>query len=119
MVADSGGEAIEIIGDVSNSQDTERLAAATLGPFERIDILGNNAAIFARRAHIADIDEVDWDHVMRVNLRGPSLCSKFVILHMKRQGEENIRCVSSVSGVRGHAPQADYNTSKHGLIDEI
>ena len=116
MITSAGGEAIEIVGDVGNSQDAARMAAATLEQFGRIDILVNNAAIFGSGAHIAEIDESDWDQVMRVNLKGPFLCSKAVIPHMKRQGGGSIVCVSSVSGVRANEHKADYNTSKHGLI---
>ncbi len=115
-ITDAGGDAIEAVGDVGNSQDTERMAAATLEQFGRIDILVNNAAISGSGAHIADIDEAVWDQVMQVNLKGPFLCSQAVIPHMKRQGGGSIVCVSSVSGVRGNEHQADYNTSKHGLI---
>ena len=116
MITAAGGEAIEIVGDLSQAQNAERLATATVAQFGRIDILVNNAAIVGGGVHVVEIDENTWDQVMRVNLRGPFLCSKYVIPHMQRQGEGSIVCVSSVSGVVGNEHQADYNTSKHGLI---
>ena len=112
----AGGEAMAVIADVSDAQDAERLAATTLTEFGRIDILVNNAAIFGSGKHIAEIDEEAWERVMRVNLKGPFLCSKYVIPAMRRQGGGSVVFVSSMSGVVGNELQADYNTSKHGLI---
>lgn len=112
----SGGEAIAVIVDVSLAQDAEKMATDTLAAFGRIDILVNNAATFGSGKHIAEIDEEDWDRVMRVNLKGPFLCSKFVIPPMLRQGSGSVVFVSSMSGVVANEMQADYNTSKHGLI---
>ena len=115
-IAADGGEAIHVVGDISQAQDAERLARATVERYGSIDILVNNAAIFGSVEHIAEIDEQVWDDVMRVNLKGPFLCSKYVIPYMQRQGKGSIVCVSSVSGVAGNENQAHYNTSKHGLI---
>ena len=115
-IREAGGEAISIVADCSDEQDTGRMAATTVEQFGRIDILVNNAATFGKVAPVYEIDAVVWDRIMRVNLRGPFLCSKAVIPQMKHQGAGSIVCVSSVSGVQGNENQADYNTSKHGLI---
>ena len=112
----SGGEATAVVVDVSVAQDAERMVADTLAAFGRVDVLVNNAATFGSGKHIAEIDEADWDRVMRVNLKGPFLCSKFVIPPMLRQGSGSVVFVSSMSGVVANEMQADYNTSKHGLI---
>ena len=52
--------------------------------YGRIDILVNNAARFGTGKRLADMDPNDWDDVMRVNLRGPFLCSKYALPHMQR-----------------------------------
>ena len=115
-IAAAGGEALAVIGDVSDAGDAERLAETTLAECGRIDILVNNAATFGSGKHIAEIDEEEWDRVMRINLKGPFLCSKYVIPPMRRQGSGSVVFVSSMSGVVANEMQADYNTSKHGLI---
>ncbi len=115
-ITSNGGEAKAVVVDVSVAQDAERMATDTLAEFGRIDVLVNNAATFGSGRHIAEIDEADWDRVMRVNLKGPFLCSKFVIPPMLRQGGGSVVFVSSMSGVVANEMQADYNTSKHGLI---
>ncbi len=111
-----GGEALAVVVDVSSAEEAERMVAATLAEYGRVDILVNNAATFGSGKHIADIDAEEWDQVMGVNLRGPFLCSKYVIPPMRRQGGGSVVFVSSMSGVVGNELQADYNTSKHGLI---
>ena len=115
-IAAAGSEAMAVVVDVSSAHDAERMVAATLAEYGRVDILINNAATFGSGKHIAEIDEEEWDRVMRVNLRGPFLCSKFVIPPMRSQGGGSVVFVSSMSGVVGNELQADYNTSKHGLI---
>ena len=112
----AGGEAMAVVVDVSSAHDAERMVSATLSEYGRVDILVNNTATFGSGKHIAEIDEEEWDRVMQVNLRGPFLCSKFVIPPMRRQGGGSVVFVSSMSGVVGNELQADYNTSKHGLI---
>ena len=115
-IASIGGEATAVVVDVSVAYGAERMAADTLAEYGRIDILVNNAATFGSGKHIAEIDEEDWDRVMRVNLKGPFLCSKYVIPPMRSQGGGSVVFVSSMSGVVANEMQADYNTSKHGLI---
>ena len=115
-ITSNGGEATAVVVDVSIAEGAERMAEETLSSYGRIDILVNNAATFGSGKHIAEIDEEDWDRVMRVNLKGPFLCSKYVIPPMRRQGGGSVVFVSSMSGVVANELQADYNTSKHGLI---
>ena len=116
QIAVEGGEATAFVADLSYPQGAEEMAAAAIRAYGRIDILINNAALFGAGKRVADMDLGDWDDVMRVNLRGPFLCSKYAIPHMQRQGGGNIVCVSSTSGVLSNEKGADYNTSKHGLI---
>ena len=115
-LAAEGGEATAFVADLSCPEGAEGMAAAAIRAYGRIDILVNNAARFGDGKPLADMDPDVWDAVMRVNLRGPFLCSKYVLPHMQRQTSGNIVCVSSTSGVLSNESGADYNTSKHGLI---
>ena len=115
IVAD-GGDATAFVADLSYPEGAEGMATAALQAYSRIDVLVNNAARFGSGRPVAEIDADDWDEVMRVNLKGPFLCSKHVLPHMQRQGGGSIVCVSSTSGVLSNENGVDYNTSKHGLI---
>ncbi|HEY2137769.1 MAG TPA: SDR family NAD(P)-dependent oxidoreductase, partial [Xanthobacteraceae bacterium] len=57
--------------DVSDENSVKRMVAATIERFGRIDILVNNAALFAplREQPFAEIDTELWDRVMAVNVR--------------------------------------------------
>lgn len=112
----AGGRAASVTVDVASATDAQRLVESALDAFGRIDVLVNNAAITGPFVDIADIEEEQWDAVMRVNLKGPFLCTKYVLPHMRAQGSGSIVNVSSASGVSANERQAAYNASKHGVI---
>jgi NAD(P)-dependent dehydrogenase (short-subunit alcohol dehydrogenase family) len=68
------------ITDVSDEAAVKTLVAETMGRFGQIDVLVNNAALFAplRETKCTEIDAVVWDRVMAINLRGPFLMVKHV-----------------------------------------
>ena len=70
--------------DVSDEAQCKMAVAKTLERFGKIDILVNNAALYAPLAPISvtDIDVDLWDKVMAVNVRGLFLMTKHVAPHM-------------------------------------
>ena len=81
----------------------------------RIDALVNNAGVTAD-ASLAKQSEENWDRVLGVNLTGAFLCSQAVLRGMSRRRQGHIINVSSFSGMAGAAGQANYSSSKAGLI---
>jgi NAD(P)-dependent dehydrogenase (short-subunit alcohol dehydrogenase family) len=79
---------ISAIADVSDETSVKALVAATVERFGKIDVLVNNAALFAplQETKCTEIDGELWDKVMAVNLRGPFLMVKHVAPHMIAQG---------------------------------
>ena len=75
--------------DVSNETSTEMMVQSILEQFGRIDILVNNAAIFAtipmNRGGIDSIDPAEWDRMMAVNLKGLFFCCRAVLPTMRKQ----------------------------------
>ena len=71
---------ISAVADVSDESSVKTLVAATMERFGRIDVLVNNAALFAplQETKCTEIDADLWDKVMAVNLRGPFLMVKHV-----------------------------------------
>ena len=105
------------IADVSDEGAVSRLVAAAIERFGRIDILVNNAALFAPLAEqkCTEIDVATWDQVMAVNLRGPFLMVKHVAPHMRAQGYGKIINIGSGTAYRGIPWMLHYVTSKGGI----
>lgn len=115
-----GAEALAVPTDVANEASTLNMAAQTLERFGRIDILVNNAAVFATipisRTPIEEITVEEWDLVMAVNLRGMFLACKAVLPAMKKQGKGKIINISSGTALSGPPTRIHYVTSKAGVL---
>jgi NAD(P)-dependent dehydrogenase (short-subunit alcohol dehydrogenase family) len=107
-----------MICDVSDEVAVTRLVAATMARFGKIDILVNNAAMFAqlREQDFTEIDVALWDRVMAVNIRGPFLMAKHVVPHMKAGRYGKIINIGSGSVFRGIPQMLHYVTSKGAIV---
>lgn len=117
-VGKDGGDALYIQTDVSSEESTKRMARQTVEKFGRIDILINNAAVFATlvKRPFYEIPAEEWDQVMAVNLKGPFLCAKAVYPYMKKQGKGKIINVSSGTFYKGLPHFLHYVVSKGGNV---
>jgi 3-oxoacyl-[acyl-carrier protein] reductase len=106
--------------DVSNEASTQTMVQTILDQFGRIDILVNNAAIFAtipmNRGGIDTIDPAEWDRMMAVNLKGLFFCCRAVLPTMRNQKSGKIVNISSGTALNGSAGRIHYVTSKAGVI---
>ena len=110
-----GANSVEsAVADVSDEGAVKALVKKTMERFGKIDILVNNAALFAplREQKITDIDVELWDRVMGVNIRGVFLLTKHVAPHMIAQKYGKIINISSGTVARGIPLFAHYVTSK-------
>lgn len=105
--------------DVGQKLDIHNLVAATLDEYDRIDILVNNAATIVS-ADFLDLEEEDFDRVLKINLKGAFLCGQSVSRQMVKQVNDGgdpgtIINMSSVNAVFAIANQVPYSISKGGL----
>ncbi len=100
--------------DVSDEGAVKELVAKTMERFGKIDILVNNAALFAplNEQKLTDIETALWDRVMAINVRGVFLMTKHVAPHMIAQKYGKIINISSGTVARGIPLFAHYVTSK-------
>jgi NAD(P)-dependent dehydrogenase (short-subunit alcohol dehydrogenase family) len=115
----AGHEAEFIAVDVADMAATVAMADAALTRFGRIDGLVNNAGIYQELGHKRAFDEVEpdeWDRVMAVNARGPWLCIRAVVPHMRSRGRGKIVNVASATVHMGVAGFPHYVASKGALI---
>lgn len=80
-----------------------------------VDILVNNAGI-TKDAVLLRMKEEDWDAVININLKGSFLCAKEAVKIMAKQRYGKIISISSVVAFMGNPGQANYSSSKAGLI---
>jgi len=103
-----------MIFDVSREDQCKALVAKTLERFGKIDILINNAALYAPlpTLKVEEIDVELWDRVMAINIRGPFLMVKHVAPHMKARKYGKIVNIGSGTVARGIPSFSHYVTSK-------
>ena len=106
------------VADVSDEQAVKALVAQTIERFGKIDVLVNNAALYAplQETKCTEIDADLWDQVMAVNLRGPFLMVKHVAPHMTAQGYGKIINIGSGTAYRGIPWMLHYVTTKGGIM---
>ncbi|MGA8818908.1 MAG: SDR family oxidoreductase [Xanthobacteraceae bacterium] len=102
------------VADVSDEGAVKKLVGGTIDRFGKIDILVNNAALFAplQEQKVLDIDVALWDRVMAINVRGVFLMTKHVAPHMIAQKYGKIINISSGTVARGIPNFSHYVTSK-------
>ena len=114
-IRDAGGDAIFVVADISRKLDNEKVAAAALERFGRIDILVHNAGIFWE-VMLDDMTEDDWDRCHNLNLKGTLFSTQAVLPAMKRQKHGRILVTSSITGPKTGMPGfAHYGATKGGV----
>jgi 3-oxoacyl-[acyl-carrier protein] reductase len=114
-IKEAGGDAIALRADVARSGDVERLVGDVERAFGPINVLVNNAGILGV-LHYDQVDEAEWERVMRTNLTSAFLVTKAVLPGMLKAGWGRIINLSSVAAQTGGATAPHYAASKAGLV---
>jgi len=108
-----GCRALAVECDVRSEASVREAIAATIGSFERLDVVVNNAAVF----HSAPLDQISldqWDAVFETNTRGPFLVAR-ESLPALRASHGRIVNIGSLGGIHAWAGHGDYCASKAAL----
>jgi len=111
---DSGASTFVVVADVADEGAVSRAVAAVEQQLGPVDVLVNNAGIFAA-APVEKMDAVVFDRVIAVNLRGPFLMSRAVLPGMKSRRRGHIVNIASTAGRRGFPGGGAYCASKFGV----
>ncbi|MEU6478217.1 SDR family oxidoreductase [Streptomyces sp. NPDC047017] len=115
-----GGEALAHGGDIATSAGAASLVTAALDTYGRLDTLVNNAG-FLRDRMLVNLDEDDWDAVLRVHLKGHFLPLRHAAAHWRAEAKAGrapvARVVNTTSGagLLGSVGQGNYAAAKAGI----
>jgi NADP-dependent 3-hydroxy acid dehydrogenase YdfG len=113
-IRDAGGRAITCPIDVTRRADLERLVAAAVDEFGRLDVLVSNAGI-ARIGPMADLDVDGWSAMIDVNVRGVLNGIAAALPVFRRQGRGHLVTTVSTSGLKIVPTQAVYAGTKNAV----
>jgi NAD(P)-dependent dehydrogenase (short-subunit alcohol dehydrogenase family) len=101
--------------DVGDPMAAEQAITQTIEKFGALDVLINNAGTDVT-CSLDDLSYSDWNRVIRTNLYGPFLLSKFSVPHMKKAGRGQIINIASTAAKRTWPNASAYHASKWGLL---
>ncbi|WP_369388614.1 SDR family oxidoreductase [Streptomyces sp. CG1] len=117
----AGGEAVAHGGDIATTGGAASLVHTALETYGRLDTLVSNAG-FLRDRMLVNLDEDDWDAVIRVHLKGHFLPLKHAAAHWRaeakagRAPQARIVHTSSGAGLLGSVGQGNYSAAKAGIV---
>ncbi len=116
-VIKAGSEAIFVKTDVTRQDQCNAMAKAAVDRFGTVDILVNNAAMYANiiKKPFEEITTEEWNRVMEVNATGPFHCTKAIFAYMREKGGKIINVASSVV-FEGAAGMPHYVASKGAVM---
>jgi NAD(P)-dependent dehydrogenase (short-subunit alcohol dehydrogenase family) len=111
----NGFQSLNFVADIQDSTQVQKTINEVTLLWGRLDILVNNAGIYIQ-GRVLETREEDWDQVLKINLTGAFLFTKYAVPLMVKNGGGVIINVASEAGLVGIKNQVAYNTSKAGLI---
>ncbi|MBW4450628.1 MAG: SDR family oxidoreductase [Spirirestis rafaelensis WJT71-NPBG6] len=113
-VRELGREALAIPTDVRDPQQVNNLVEKALEHFGHVDVVINNAGIFAL-GPVEEFQLSDWQQIINTNLLGYIHVIHAILPHLLERGKGTIVNVSSIAGLDAIPYQIPYNTSKHAI----
>ncbi|MFF8190333.1 SDR family oxidoreductase [Streptomyces bobili] len=117
----AGGHAVAHAADIATAAGAASLVTAALETYGRLDTLVNNAG-FLRDRMLVNLDEDDWDAVVRVHLKGHFLPLRHAAAHWRAEAKAGrapaARIVNTASGagLLGSVGQGGYSAAKAGIV---
>ena len=115
-IQQKGGKAVAVQGDVSKEADVKRLFVETKQAFGAVDVLVNNAGVYAFQP-IEEVTEAEYRREFDINVLGPLLATKEAVAHFNGKGGSVIN-VSSLASTKGIPTSAVYSGTK-GALDAV
>src|SRR5207248_10168506 len=114
----AGGTAIAVADSVTTMEGGERIVAAAVDKFGRIDGVVCVAGILRERM-LFNMTEEEWDAVVATHLKGTFTVFRAAAAQMREQMSGSLIGFSSVVGILGSVSQANYSAAKGGVISLV
>lgn len=112
-----GQKAIAISGDLTKETDANTLVKKTIGAFDGLDILINNAGSLVARKMLNEIETDFWHKVMDINMTSMMFVTRAAKPYLAKNKNSSIVNLSSLAGRKGgHAGSLAYATSKGAIL---
>ncbi|PTX64611.1 3-oxoacyl-[acyl-carrier protein] reductase [Melghirimyces profundicolus] len=111
-----GPTAMAAVTDVSIDESVERMVRQVIEGFGRIDMLVNCAGVPMTFTPVEELEETEWDRILKVNTKSVYLTVKHAVPHMKRTGGGTIINIASIAGVRARPGLTAYCASKGAVL---
>ncbi|MER9637913.1 glucose 1-dehydrogenase [Mesorhizobium sp. M0228] len=109
-----GDRTIYVKADLANSDDIRSAVKTVVECFGGLDILVNNAGIMFEKT-VEEMTEMDWDQMMKINLKAPFLLTKAAMPHLRKRGNASIVNIGSIEGLASNPGHPAYSASKAGI----
>ncbi|KQO42920.1 SDR family oxidoreductase [Methylobacterium sp. Leaf85] len=112
-----GVDALPVETDVGDAASVEHLFAEVKARFGRLDLLFNNAGLFAPSVPLDELTLAQWQAVVNANLTGAFLCTQGAFRMMKAQSPRGGRIINngSISAQVPRPNSAPYTATKHAI----
>ena len=115
-INDRGGAASAFVGDVSDWDSVQSMAATAFERHGGIDVLCANAGVYPQ-TRMEEMDPSEWDQVMATNLKSGFLCLKACLPHLGNSDYGRVILTSSITGpVTGFPGWTHYGATKSGQL---
>ena len=101
MIEKGGGECVTIPCDVTDKSQVSAMVDQAIKRFGKIDVLFNNAARIPVISGLWEVDPDLWWDEVTVDLRGPMLCTRFVLPHMMQRDQGVVINMTGGSNIPG------------------
>jgi NAD(P)-dependent dehydrogenase (short-subunit alcohol dehydrogenase family) len=116
LIKDDGGRALAVTGDAATEGDVQKMVAAGVKAFGKLDVLVNNAGDGGPTKRVQEYTTDDWFYTINSCLTTSYMCTRFAVPEMIKAGGGVIINVSSTAGRRGLPFRIGYCSAKAGQV---
>ena len=116
LIKSDGGRALAVTGDAATEGDVQKMVAAGVKAFGKLDVLVNNAGDGGPTKRVQEYTTDDWFYTINSCLTTSYMCTRFAVPEMIKAGGGVIINVSSTAGRRGLPFRIGYCSAKAGQV---